>query len=235
MIIRIFDIFLSGIALVVLLPLMIPIMIGLKLTGEHYVFYLQPRVGKGGEIFNVFKFATMLKNSPNLSGGCITQSKDPRVLPMGHFLRKTKINELPQLLNILVGQMSVVGPRPIVAQHWALYPKKSREAIMKMTPGLTGIASLVFRDEEGVLDRIGGDRKYVHDKVIAPFKGELELWWFEHCTIMNYFKLIFLTMWSLVSPRTSLWKKWFKDLPDPPKELKIGIWPTRRSNHGCYS
>jgi lipopolysaccharide/colanic/teichoic acid biosynthesis glycosyltransferase len=221
MVIRFFDIVFSGIAMIVLLPFMIPIMIGLWLTGEHYIFYLQPRVGKDGVVFNVLKFATMLKNSPNSPGGFITQTKDPRVLPMGHFLRKSKINELPQLLNIFVGQMSVVGPRPIVAQHLALYPEKTREAILTMTPGLTGIASLIFRDEEGVLDRIGGDRKYVHDKVIAPFKGELELWWTEHRTINNYFMIIFLTAWSLFNPRISLWKKWFKDLPEPPEVLKL--------------
>ncbi len=219
--IRIFDILFSGIAIVILFPFMIPIMIGLKLTGEHYIFYSQTRVGKGGVKFKVYKFATMLKNSPNLPGGFITQSRDPRVLPMGHFLRKTKINELPQLLNIFIGQMSVVGPRPIVVQHLAYYPEKTREIILRMTPGLTGIASLVFRDEEGVLDRIGGDREYNHDMVIAPFKGELELWWFNHYTIGNYFKVIFLTMWALVCPRTTLWRRWFKDMPTPPEMLKL--------------
>jgi len=221
MLIRFFDIVISSIAMIVLFPFMIPIMIGLKLSGEHYIFYLQPRVGKEGESFNVFKFATMLKNSPNLPGGFITQEKDPRVLPMGYFLRKTKINELPQLLNIFLGQMSVVGPRPIVAQHLALYPEKTKEAILSMTPGLTGIASLVFRDEEGILDKIGGDRKYIHDYVIAPFKGELELWWFEHHTIKNYFKVIILTACALGSPRTSLWKKWFKETPEPPEVLRL--------------
>ncbi len=219
--VRFFDILFSGLALLVLVPFILPIMIALKLTGEHHIFYLQPRVGKGGIEFNIIKFATMLENSPNLPGGFITQLKDPRVLPMGHFLRKTKINELPQLLNIFIGQMSIVGPRPIVAQHLALYPEKTREAILTMTPGLTGIASLIFRDEEGVLDRVGGDRKYFHDKVITPFKGELELWWSKHRTIGNYFKVIFLTAWALFSPRISLWKKWFKDLPEPPEVLKL--------------
>jgi len=219
MIIRFFDIIFSCIALTVLTPFMIPIMIGLKLTGEHYIFYSQQRVGRGGVFFKVLKFATMLKNSPNLPGGFITQSNDQRILPMGQFLRKTKINELPQLLNIFIGNMSFVGPRPIVEQHLMLYPEKTREAILTITPGLTGIASLIFRDEEGILDRVGGNRKYVHDKVIAPFKGELELWWTKNCSVVNYFKVIILTMWALVSPRTSLWKKWFKDLPEPPEEL----------------
>jgi lipopolysaccharide/colanic/teichoic acid biosynthesis glycosyltransferase len=199
---------------------MIPIMIGLKLTGEHFIFYLQPRVRKGGVIFNVLKFATMLKNSPNLTGGFITQEKDPRILPMGHFLRKTKINELPQLINILIGQMSIVGPRPIVEQHMALYPEETRKAILSMAPGLTGIASIVFRDEEEVLNRAGGDRKYFHDMVIAPYKGQLEVWWSKNSTLLNYFKIIFLTAWALFFTKSKLWKTWFKGLPPVPNELK---------------
>ena len=217
---RIFDIAFSFIAMVILLPFMIPIMIGLKLTGEHYIFYLQPRVGRGGKIFSVFKFATMLKNSPNLAGGFITQAKDSRILPMGNFLRKTKLNELPQLMNIFIGQMSFVGPRPIVAQHIALYPEATRNAILRLTPGLTGIGSLVFRDEEGILNRAGGDRKRLHDNVIAPYKGELELWYTEHRNLRMYFALVFLTAWSVVRPGSDAYTYFFKNLPTPPKELE---------------
>lgn len=217
---RFFDILFSLIAMIILLPFMIPIMIGLKLTGEHYIFYLQPRVGRAGKVFNVFKFATMLKDSPNLPGGFITQAKDPRILPMGNFLRKTKINELPQLMNIFLGQMSFVGPRPIVEKHLALYPSATRDAIIKLTPGLTGIGSLVFRDEEGVLDRAGGDRKRLHDTIIAPYKGELELWYTKHRNISVYFGLIFLTAWSIIRPRSDAYKKVFRDLPQAPAELQ---------------
>jgi lipopolysaccharide/colanic/teichoic acid biosynthesis glycosyltransferase len=127
--IRLFDIVFSFIAMVILLPFMLPIMIGLKLTGEHYIFYLQPRVGKGSKTFSVFKFATMLKDSPNLPGGVLTQKSDPRILPMGNFLRKTKINELPQLINIFIGQMSFVGPRPQARQHYELYSTDVRQTI----------------------------------------------------------------------------------------------------------
>jgi lipopolysaccharide/colanic/teichoic acid biosynthesis glycosyltransferase len=216
---RFFDLLISFIAMIVLLPFMIPIMIGLKLTGEHYIFYLQPRVGKGGKTFEVFKFATMLLNSPNLPGGFITQAKDPRILPMGTFLRKTKINELPQLMNIFLGQMSFVGPRPIVEKHLALYPKATRDEILKMKPGLTGIGSLVFRDEEGVLDRAGGDRKRLHDMVIAPYKGELEIWYIKHQNLGVYFAIILLTAWSVLRPRSDAYKRIFRDLPEAPLEL----------------
>ena len=105
---RFFDVLFSGGAIVVLLPFMIPIMIGLKLTGEHDIFYMQDRAGKGGKPFKMLKFATMLRNSPNLAGGLYTAENDPRILPMGKFLRKTKINELPQLINIFKGDMSIV-------------------------------------------------------------------------------------------------------------------------------
>ena len=203
---------------------MIPIMICLKLTGEHHVFYLQPRVGKNGKMFYVMKFATMLKDSPNLPGGYITQTDDPRILPMGRFLRKTKINELPQLLNILFGQMSFVGPRPIVRSHLDLYSDDARREILKLTPGLTGVGSLLFRDEEAILNRasmIGLDRKYLHDEVIAPYKGELELWYVKHRKLRLYFGLIFLTMFSLFCPNAKVYKSLLRDLPRPPKELDL--------------
>ena len=99
---RFFDVLFSGMALLLLSPFLVPIVIILKLTGEGEVFFLQERIGKGGEEFKLFKFATMLKNSPNIGTGTVTMRGDPRVLPVGKFLRKTKINELPQLLNIFL-------------------------------------------------------------------------------------------------------------------------------------
>jgi lipopolysaccharide/colanic/teichoic acid biosynthesis glycosyltransferase len=218
--IRFFDIVFSALAMIVLFPFMIPIMIGLKLTGEHYIFYLQPRVGKGGKDFKVLKFATMLKDSPNLPGGVLTQKDDPRILPMGKFLRKTKINELPQLANVFVGQMSVVGPRPVVRQHYDLYSERIKREINKVPPGLSGIASIVFRDEESLLDKVQGDRDHFHDTVIVPYKGELEVWWVRHRTLANYFRIIVMTIIVLFAPSNKLYRKWFKDLPPIPKELQ---------------
>lgn len=219
MLIRLFDLLFSGLAIIVLSPFMLPIMIGLKLTGEHYIFYRQPRVGRGGKDFDVLKFATMLKDSPSLPGGVLTQKDDPRILPMGKFLRKTKINELPQLINIFLGQMSLVGPRPQARRHYELYSTPVRAAIDAVPPGLTGIGSVVFRDEESILDEISGDRDHFHDTIVAPYKGDLEVWWTRNRNLVNYFKLIFLTAWALLSPRTDLWKKWFRNLPVVPEEL----------------
>src|SRR5690606_21086740 len=109
---RFFDIVLASAALLVLAPLLLPITLILRFTGEGEVFYVQQRVGKNREFFGLYKFATMLKNSPNMSTGTVTVKDDPRVLPVGRFLRKTKLNELPQLFNVLKGDMSIIGPRP---------------------------------------------------------------------------------------------------------------------------
>jgi lipopolysaccharide/colanic/teichoic acid biosynthesis glycosyltransferase len=162
----------------------------------------------------------MLKDSPSLPGGVLTQKDDPRILPMGKFLRKTKINELPQLINIFLGQMSLVGPRPQARRHYELYSTQVRAAIDAVPPGLTGIGSVVFRDEESILDEISGDRDHFHDTIVAPYKGDLEVWWTRNRNLVNYFKLIFLTAWALLSPRTDLWKKWFRNLPVVPEELE---------------
>jgi lipopolysaccharide/colanic/teichoic acid biosynthesis glycosyltransferase len=216
---RFFDILLSFLAMVILLPFMIPIMLALKLTGEHYIFYRQPRVGRWGKEFMVLKFSTMLKDSPNLPGGVLTQKDDPRILPMGGFLRKTKINELPQLFNIFIGQMSFVGPRPQARRHYELYSDLVRSAIDRLRPGLTGIGSVAFRDEESVLDSVGGDRDRVHDTVIAPYKGELEVWYADHASLRTYFMLIFLTAFSLFKPDGKIYKRFFRDLPEVPGAL----------------
>ena len=145
---RSLDILASALALLILSPVLIPVMIGLKLTGEGYIFYLQERVGYKNRLFHIYKFATMLKDSPNMAGGFITTRRDPRITPMGGFLRKSKINELPQLLNILRGDMSIVGPRPVIQQAFDKYPERIQKVIYNVPPGLTGIGSIVFRDEE---------------------------------------------------------------------------------------
>lgn len=217
--IRFFDILFSGLAIIILLPFMIPIMIGLKLTGEHDIFYKQTRIGKGGKPFGVMKFATMLRNSPNMAGGVLTQKDDPRILPMGKFLRKTKINELPQLLNIFIGQMSVIGPRPQAKAHYDLYSDEVKAAIETVAPGLSGLGSVAFRDEEDMLNAVE-DRDVFHDTVIAPYKGALEVYFVNHRTLATYFKLIWLTVLAVLKPTSKAWRKAFKDLPPVPSELE---------------
>ena len=215
---RFFDILFSGMAIIVLTPFMLPIMLLLKLTGEHYIFYGQPRVGKNGEIFKVLKFATMLKDSPNMPGGTYTQKNDPRMLPMGPFLRKTKINELPQLLNIFIGQMSVIGYRPLVPKGYNAYPEEVKEVLKKSVPGLSGIGSIVFRNEEEILQNFE-DKDSFYDNVIIPYKGKVECWYAENKSLLLYFKLIYLTVIAVISPEHCNWRK-LKGIPLPPKELE---------------
>jgi len=217
---RFFDVLFSAIAIIILFPFMLPIMVGLKLTGEHDIFYGQTRVGKGGKDFKVLKFATMLRNSPNLTGGLYTSENDPRILPMGKFLRKTKINELPQLFNIFVGQMSVIGYRPTVRQHYEAYSEEFKEKAKNAVPGLSGIGSIVFRDEEAILQKCGQDKEYFHQKIIVPYKSLLECWYMDHKTIGNYFKLIFMTVEAVLHPSSRKWRTSFKGLPAIPAELE---------------
>jgi lipopolysaccharide/colanic/teichoic acid biosynthesis glycosyltransferase len=210
---RMLDILLSGLALLVLSPLLIPICIALLLTGEHYVFYFQERIGQNNKKFGIWKFATMLKNSPHMTGGLHTTRRDPRVLPMGHFLRMTKINELPQLVNILIGDMSIVGPRPLVDKTFDPYPEHVKKVIYNVRPGLTGIGSIVFRDEERLLSESGMPLAEFYAKHIAPAKGELELWYQRHLSFRTDVAIIFLTAWVIVFPKSRLLSRVFKDLP----------------------
>lgn len=218
---RFFDILFSGIAIIILFPFMIPIMIGLKLTGEHDIFYGQERIGKGGKPFKVLKFATMLRNSPNLAGGLYTAENDPRILPMGKFLRKTKINELPQLINIFKGDMSVIGYRPFVPSHFEKYSDDVKRAMATSRPGLSGIGSIAFRNEEEILQKFKDTKEKddFHNNVITPYKGKLEKWYIKHKNIGLYFKLIFMTIEAVLHPESKKWRTAFKDLPPVPKKL----------------
>lgn len=215
---RFFDLVVSLFAFLVLLPFMLPIVIILLLTGEHYVFYLQKRIGYKNRYFNIIKFATMLKNSPNMGTGLITVRKDPRLLPIGGFLRMTKINELPQILNVLKGEMSIVGPRPLVDKTFNAYPQDIRDKIYDSVPGITGIGSIIFRDEEELLTNTKMDRQEYYNFVIAPYKGELEMWYNKHRSLRVDFWIIFLTAWAIISPKTQLPHKIFKNLPQKPME-----------------
>ena len=212
---RIIDVLLSILALLVLLPLFIPIVAILLLTGEHKVFYSQTRVGYKNQNFKILKFATMLSNSSNMGSGSLTLKNDPRVLPFGSFLRKTKINELPQILNILIGDLSIVGPRPQMQVDFEKYSDEVQRKIYNVRPGLTGIGSIVFRDEESLIS-VASEKENPHDfykRVIAPYKGELEIWYQEKRSLILDFQLIFITAWAIVVPETRLYEKWFHDLP----------------------
>lgn len=216
---RVFDLTLATISLVVLLPLFMPIIVLLKLTGEHEVFYLQERVGFKNGFFKIWKFTTMVKNSSNMGTGSLTLRNDPRVLPLGKFLRQTKINELPQILNVITGEMSLVGPRPQMHVDFLKFPEHVQRCIYNTKPGITGIGSIIFRDEEKWISNSGMDPHDFYRMHIAPYKGELEIWYQNHISLITDFKLIFLTLWVVISPDSQLTYSIFKDLPIKPEEL----------------
>jgi lipopolysaccharide/colanic/teichoic acid biosynthesis glycosyltransferase len=188
-------------------------MIILALTGEHEIFYLQERIGFKNKKFSIIKFATMLKNSATIGTGTITLPGDSRVLPFGKILRFTKINELPQLINIFLGQMSFVGPRPLVERGWMKYPENIRNIIYNSKPGLTGVGSIVFRDEASYVAQFEGTPQEIYISKVFPYKGKLEMWYQQNASFWTDIKIIFLTAWVIVFSKSNLHTKWLKKLP----------------------
>ena len=213
---RLLDIILSGLGLLVFLPIGIPIGLILLLTGEHVIFYRQQRIGRKGKPFGLLKVATRRKNSSKIGAGTITLKNDPRVLPVGKFLRKTKLNEVPQLWNIFIGDMSVVGPRPLPKSNYEMIPEEFRKRTMVLKPGLTGAASIVFRDEEEFLAQHEDDPQGFYRDQIAPYKGKAECWYLENKSFWMDIKIIFLTGWVVFFPKSRLHKKIMKGLPTHP-------------------
>ncbi len=211
---RFLDILLSSLALLVLSPLLIPIVIILKFTAEGEIFYKQARVGYKNQMFDILKFATMLKDSPNMGTGDVTLRNDPRVTSIGKYLRMTKINELPQLINILKGDMSIVGPRPLMKVGFDRYEQKYKDSVYNVKPGLTGIGSIVFRDEEKIMTDSDLEPHECYATVILPYKGALEIWYQNHASVLTDFLIIFLTAWTIIFPKNTLANKIFKDLPE---------------------
>lgn len=197
---RIIDITLSGLAIIVLSPLFVIISILIKLTGED-TFFLQERVGQGEKPFNLVKFTTMPKGSEKL--GYITTSVDPRPTTLGRFLRKTKINEIPQLINVFLGDMSIVGPRPLLKIHASLYPPDKRKKLYSMRPGLIGIGSLYFHHEDNLLASVDNPNQY-YEKVIMPKKAELELWYNQNWSVLLDIRLLLLSFLILLGVKRKI-------------------------------
>ena len=156
----------------------------------------------------------MQKNSPNIGTGEITLRNDPRVTKFGKLLRMTKINELPQIFNVFKGDMSIVGPRPLMNVSFQLYTPEVRQRIYNVKPGITGIGSLIFRDEEKMVSEASDPREMYN--AIYPYKAALEIWYQEHLSLYTDTMIIFLTAWSILFPDNRLITKVFKDLPPRP-------------------
>lgn len=192
---RFFDVILSGLGLIVLSPLLLLIAIWIKLDSTGSVFYRQLRVGQHGRDFYLFKFRSMRVGADN--GSLITVgSMDPRVTKSGYYLRKCKLDELPQLINVFNGDMSLVGPRPEVRRYVDLYTVKQRE-VLRVKPGITDYASIEYADENALLGE-STDPEKVYVETIMPDKIVLNMKYIENQSVIEYFKVIFLTLFKLV-------------------------------------
>ena len=185
---RAFDILCSLLGLVVLSPVLLVVSVLVAVTSPGGVFFRQERIGKDGKPFRIFKFRSMRKDNAGLK---ITTGNDSRITPVGRFLRKSKIDELPQLINVLVGDMSFVGPRPEVADYVNLYTPYQRQVLL-VRPGITGLASIRFRNENDLLTASDDpNRTYVEQ--IMPQKIDLDLEYIPHASVFYDIKLIFQT------------------------------------------
>ncbi|NPA40339.1 MAG: sugar transferase [Thermodesulfobacteria bacterium] len=192
---RIFDFVVTSIGLLCLLPFFCIIGGLIKLQDKGPIFFKQKRVGKNFKPFYIYKFRTMIVNAEKL-GPLVTKGEDPRITPIGKFLRKFKIDELPQLINVLKGEMSLVGPRPEVPKYVEIF-KKDYENILKVKPGITDYASIYFRDEEEVLKNYPNPEEgYI--KEVLPQKIKFYYKYLNEISFLTDLKLIFLTFWKII-------------------------------------
>ena len=198
---RILDIVLAVVGTIVLSPVLIILGILVKLTSKGSILYCQTRVGRNGKLFKIFKFRTMISGADK-KGLSITVGGDSRITKVGRFLRKTKMDELPQFFNILLGQMSFVGPRPEVERYVDMYSQEQRE-VLKIRPGITDYASICFRNESEILARSDDpEREYIEN--IMPMKIKYNLKYVREMGVITDIKIIFLTFWSILGGKIKI-------------------------------
>ena len=193
---RVFDFLCSSIGLLVLFPVFLLVMLAIYLESGGPVFFRQERVGKDGVPFHIIKFRSMVDRASEI-GPEITSAGDPRVTRVGQFLRRTKLDELPQLLNVWSGEMSIVGPRPEVPSFVALYDDRQKE-VLSVRPGITDPASIAYADEEKILGAASDShRAYVEQ--ILPQKLELNLQYIKKMSLLSDIKIIFMTIRKILA------------------------------------
>jgi len=195
---RALDLAVSSVALVILSPLLVAIGCAVKLSSPGLVFFRQDRIGRRGRRFRIWKFRTMVEGAPN-RGPTITASGDPRVTPLGGLLRRAKLDELPQLLNVWMGEMSLVGPRPEVPRYVENYSDEDRR-VLAIRPGITDLASITYRDEESVLAEFP-DREQAYVMVVLPRKLALAREYLGRQSLRFDLELLLRTLLVVVHPR----------------------------------
>jgi lipopolysaccharide/colanic/teichoic acid biosynthesis glycosyltransferase len=197
---RFYDLFFSSLGLVLLSPLLVLIGVAVKFSDGGPVFFRQPRVGFRGEIFHIWKFRTMIVNAERI-GLSVTRNGDPRITMIGRFLRKTKVDELPQLWNVFKGEMSLVGPRPEVPKYVDRYTPEQRK-VLALKPGITDLATLEFRNEEELLKSVE-DVESFYLAYCVPRKIELNLQYARKANLWRDSKIILQTLLPRISTRIS--------------------------------
>jgi lipopolysaccharide/colanic/teichoic acid biosynthesis glycosyltransferase len=192
---RAFDFISSLFGLIVLSPVLLLVAIAIKFHDRGPVFYMAPRVGRNGNIFKMFKFRSMVINADKI-GASSTTSSDPRITPVGRFVRKYKLDEIPQLINVLVGNMSIVGPRPEVKFFTDKFNEEEK-AILKVKPGITDYASIWNSDEGKILEGYD-DADAAYEKLIWPEKKRLQLKYIKERSFFVDIKIIFLTLVAII-------------------------------------
>lgn len=192
---RITDLLISLFGLFILSPIFLIIAISIKIESQGPIFFRQIRVGKDGNNFRIFKFRTMQTDSEN-NGPQITVKDDNRITPLGNSLRKYKLDELPQLINVLSGDMSLVGPRPEVPRFVELYPASIKKIIFSVRPGITDPASIIFRNENELLSQTSDPEKYYIDNIM-PEKLDYYVEYVENRNLLMDFTILFKTLKSV--------------------------------------
>jgi len=192
---RLFDLTLSALGLVLLAPVFLAIAVWIRLDSPGPVLFRQERVGRHGRSFLIRKFRTMQTDAP-ARGPQITIGADPRITRSGQWLRHSKLDELPQLWNVLLGDMSLVGPRPEVPKYVAMYPDEARRAVLSVRPGITDLASLQYRDESAQLAE-AADPERVYVEQIMPAKLALSIRYVREASLIGDLRLLLATMAAL--------------------------------------
>ena len=206
---RFCDIVFALAGLLVTSPIMLFVIILKKLAGEQEIFYIKGRVGKGGRLFPFIKLSSMTPAKKGEKTSSLTLSNDSRITPLGHLIRKTKIDEFPQFVNIIRGELSFVGPRPMMPKIYKDYSKGVKAELSKIRPGVTGLATVVFRNEAQLLeDSDYTDELQFYKEVIAPTKGAIELIYIKNQGFALDFILLLLTVWQIIRPQSLLGYKW---------------------------
>jgi lipopolysaccharide/colanic/teichoic acid biosynthesis glycosyltransferase len=196
---RLFDTFFAAVGLLVLAPLFALIALWIKWDSAGPVFFRQERIGRHGQPFRIHKFRTMVHGGGQ-TGALITVGNDSRITRVGHWLRNSKLDELPQLIDVLVGRMSLVGPRPEVAKYVEMYPAEIRQKVLSVRPGITDLASIRFRDEAAQLSNASDpERKYA--EFVLPEKLKLSAEYIDQASLLTDMKIILQTLSALLGRR----------------------------------